>query len=634
MIRRWVMLAVACVVVQACSSTADARLSAAPGCRPVDSSWAIQIHAIDAASRRPVANLRTDLLLRGAETDSGGWACLRNNAQPSETLSVTRRGYEPQTIVVSRRTSDVVQRELLLQRVPRPCCDLRGRWRITMLLVKAAEMHPDPSGRKVSGDVELGPRIVAPEDGDDLDSLVLVRRGLHRVDFTPFFGGPVAPDVSRSVFGSGPDLLHEVEATAVGGNDVEMRFIPRMSHGSISFKGRVTGDAVLGRWVQSAMGGGAFGLFEMVRVGSVDTTPPVAPPVPSVRERRIGLPPAEVPAGTVPCKRWRPALAVAPRGELWLACGGLFVADSVHGAWSRVLGGTTDAIEADELRSGITLAFTDAGSILLGLRHRYPNTSAPVVYRSADGGAHWAASLLPDVDAVQALGAIGNSVWLVPQDSYHSPARILASDDGGRTWRGLPVPDRMRDAMYLYRVSRDMAFVATHGDSGSAGLWRTDDAGLHWTPLPTPHDQGLHHVAPGYVRVHEIAVVGRWLVVTELGRVFARPLDEPRWRPLPGVDHVASEPGRPLLFALTDSLRPVMLDGALHVVWQAPTVVESEDDGDVEDVVMHDGIGYVSFTDGNVLQAGPSENMQWLASAPRRPRTRRDEDVHIPALRP
>jgi hypothetical protein len=554
---------------------------------------------------------------------------MRNFTSAGETLSVERRGYEAEHVVVRGRTGDVVHRELFLQRVPRPCCDLRSRWRITMLLEQAADMYPNPSGRRTSGEVALGPHILAPEDGDDLDSLVLVRRGLHQVDFTPFFGGPVAPDVSRSVFGTGPDLLHEVEATVTSGDSVEMTFIPRMSHGSISFNGRVIRDTVRGTWVQNAYCCGARGRFEMVRVGTVDTTPPAAQAAPPVRESRGGLPSAETPAGTIPCGRWRPALAVAPRGSLWLACDGLFVADSIHGAWRRVLGGGTDPVDQDALRIGSTVAFMDAGVILLGLEQQYASNNAPVVYRSADGGAHWAALSLPDVDGVEAMGPIGNSVWLVPEDMAGARVRILASDDGGRTWRGLPVPERMRDARYVYRVSRNMAFVATSGDSGSTALWRTDDAGLHWTPLQTPHDQGLHHVDPGYERVHEIATVGRWLVVTELGRVFARPFDEPRWRPLPGVEHVASEPGGRMLFALTDSLRPIMLDSALHIVWRASSAVETEEERDVEDVLMRDGSGYVSFTHGNVLQTGPAVNMQWLARTPSRPAARRDRTVQI-----
>jgi hypothetical protein len=320
---------------------------------------------------------------------------------------------------------------------------------------------------------------------------------------------------------------------------------------------------------------------------------------------------------------------VAPRGSLWLACGGLFVADSLHGAWHRVQGGSTDPIDADELRIGIQIAFTDAGAILLGLGSRYGGNNAPRVYRSADGGAHWSALSLPGVWSAGAIRAIDNSIWLMPQGTSHAPVRILASDDGGRTWRGLPVPDRMRDATYLFRVSRSMAFVATGGDSGAPALWQTNDAGLHWTPLPTPHDQGLHHVDPGYVRVHELATIGRWLVVTELGRVFARPLDEPRWRALPEVEHIASEPGGRLLFALTDSLRPVMLDTALHVVWRASSVIASEQESDVEDVLMRGGSGYVSFTDGNVLQAGPAVGVQWLARAPRPLDARRGATIRV-----
>jgi len=626
MMRRTAVLVMACAVLWSCSRSTSIRPDGAPPCRPIDSAWAVQVRVVDASVRTPVSDVDVWSFLRGAVTDSGGWACLRDLSGSPDTLRLDRRGYEPVRVVVRGATSQLVLREVEMRRVPRPCCDLRGRWHIAIVLEEPAAMYPKPEGWTVGGEVVLGPRVLPPQAGDDLDSLVRVTRGLHRVDFTPFFGGPVAPDVSRSVFGSGPDLLHEVEASGVSGDRMTMTFIPRMSHGSISFDGHVVGDTVRGTWSQNAYCCGAQGAFTMVRVGPVDTT---APPSTSggqspgvVRREPRGEFPRTTPGGQIPGGRWRPALAIAPDGALWLAHGGLFVADSLHGEWRRVLGGDVDPVDADELRIGNAVAFLAPRTVLLGLDERFPVEGAPVVYRSADGGARWKGVPIPDVGGVQALATYGRSVWLIPSDYAGTSARVLASDDGGLTWHSLRVPAEMRDATLLLRTSRDTTFVATDGDGGASALWHTADGGRTWAAMATPHDQGLHEVPDGYVRVQDIATVGRWLVVTEFGRVFARPLDAEsgdaaQWRLLEGVSRVASEPGGHVVFALTDSCHPAFLDAELRRSWQAPQAIPSQLRDDVEDVLMRNGKGYVSFSNGNVLQASPGKGMEWLAPVPR-----------------
>ncbi len=512
-----------------------------PVCRPVDGAWAVSVRVTDAATRRPVTNAIASTMMSVAETDSLGWTCLRTFAQQAETLEFRRPGYREASLTVSGVPGQVVARDLRLERVPRPCCDLRGQWSITLLLDSRGERQ-QPKALSVTGAVNLGPRYLASQPNDDLDSLVHVARGLHQVDFTPFFGGPVARDVTTSVFGDGPDLLHEVEGIVVAGDSVAITFIPRMTHGSLSLYGRIRGDTIRGRWSQNMFCCGTVGRFVMTRTGPGEATPPTSVPPQSVYRRTLRRGPRaeSVPAGLAPNSNWQPELAVAPDGRLWLASGGLFVADSFGGAWRRVLGGDADPVAGDELRIGIQIAFAGAKTVLIGLPERYPMEDAPVLYRTDDDGATWSAVRLDSLYHVNAIGAIGQSVWVTGRIRERDTEGFFVSADGGKTWRAMPVPEAMRDVNLLHRVSASTAYVATSGREGRPALWRTTDGGSHWLPLQAPSEQHLLRLGESDSRVEQIATIGTSLVVREHGDVFASALDPIRWRRLPGFEAMAS----------------------------------------------------------------------------------------------
>src|SRR6266571_221727 len=146
-----------------------------PVCRPVDGAWAVSVRVTDAATRRPVTNAIASTMMSVAETDSLGWTCLRTFAQQAETLEFRRPGYREASLTVSGVPGQVVARDLRLERVPRPCCDLRGQWSITLLLDSRGERQ-QPKALSVTGAVNLGPRYLASQPNDDLDSLVHVAR--------------------------------------------------------------------------------------------------------------------------------------------------------------------------------------------------------------------------------------------------------------------------------------------------------------------------------------------------------------------------------------------------------------------------------------------------------------------------
>ena len=130
-------------------------------------------------------------------------------------------------------------------------------------------------------------------------------------------------------------------------------------------------------------------------------------------------------------------------------------------------------------------------------------TQAKALYRSSDGGAHWAlaaAANAPVLTGGQALGAAGglpaggyvtpyslgheNLAVLTPTEAWLFPDRsgVFDTTDGGRTWS--PVTG-LAQAGLVEGGTGNVVFVdATHGwvcEAGT-GLWRTTD-GKNWQRL-------------------------------------------------------------------------------------------------------------------------------------------------------
>jgi photosystem II stability/assembly factor-like uncharacterized protein len=579
----------------------------APPCRPIDSAWAALIRVVDAQTRRPVKDVTLWSMLTIARTDSLGYVCLRDRDEAVDTLRLGRRGYHDEAVVVSGRAGSVVLREIEFRRVDRPCCDLRGEWSLQLVLDSPSRMHPKPAARTTTGPLRLGPHVFAPEEEDGLDSLVRPVRGLHDVDLAPFFGGPYGRDVSTSVIGGGggsATLFREVMATVDQGDSVSISIIPRMSHGGLSLWGVIAGDSVTGEWLQNAYCCGATGRFVMRRTAPPDTTRYSGPITPNPFGRvteNLALPPASVPAGSVPRGRWRPAFDVAQSGALWFAPGGLFVSDSFGSEWRRALGGPEDGVEKDELRIEIALAFVGTDVALLGLKNRYPVSNAPILYRTTDRGRSWSAIAAPGVGNVRALGAYGSSVWLFG-GAPRGAAVFHLSGDAGETWEAAKLPERLRDPLRVHRETAEIAYLATSARDGRPAFWQTVDGGANWARVPTPADQRLQRLGEFDTRIEEVARVGGWLVVTEHGRVFATRTSHVRWTALKAYRHVASDPRGDVLFVIRSDLRPALLDSELKVVWVSDSPLELRNPGDIEQVRWLRDRGYVTTGNGSLFE--------------------------------
>lgn len=200
-------------------------------------------------------------------SDSAGAFAVEYLAPGRRKLVVERRGFLPLARVLEVRAGDSVRVDMALERAPAPCCTLDGTWEARFVLRTPAEMGPAPTDSVVTGTITFADSIPDPfRRRGRPDPYVAVSHGLSELDFSPFFGGRIARDVSTTVFG-GTGSTFDREATGVvfNGDSVDVTLIPRISHGGVSMEGAIEGDVIRGRWIQRAYAGGATGVFELRR---------------------------------------------------------------------------------------------------------------------------------------------------------------------------------------------------------------------------------------------------------------------------------------------------------------------------------------------------------------------------------
>lgn len=186
----------------------------------------------------------------------------------TRTVVAHARGFESDSTTLAFVPGDSLRWDVTLRRAPPPCCTLEGTWRVHFVMRQPNGMGPAPRDTVVEGVLTFADSIPDPLQGR-YGRRVNVREefGLSDVDFTPFFGGRIARDVSTTVEGpTGGNFAREMTGDVFEGDQVEIVLIPRISHGGVSMLGRIEGDVVRGEWVQRSYAGGAEGTFEMRRV--------------------------------------------------------------------------------------------------------------------------------------------------------------------------------------------------------------------------------------------------------------------------------------------------------------------------------------------------------------------------------
>jgi hypothetical protein len=185
------------------------------------------------------------------------------------TVRIEVRGFVPETQTVELARGQTTTLDVALRRAPPPCCTLEGTWRVRFVLRRRGGLERAPADSVVEGLLTFADSIPDPVGGDfALPVNVRTEFGLSDVDFSPFFGGRIARDVSTTVMGpTGGNFARETVAQLFHGDSVDVTLIPRISHGGVSMRGRMRDGVVTGKWVQRSYGVGAAGTFQMRREG-------------------------------------------------------------------------------------------------------------------------------------------------------------------------------------------------------------------------------------------------------------------------------------------------------------------------------------------------------------------------------
>lgn len=244
---------------------------------PADTVWERQFREETATLTGIVRDAETGLPLRANVIPEDGWEFADEDGRYTaeglepgrQTVRIEERGFVAEERTVELARGQTTTLDVTLRRAPPPCCALAGTWRVRFVMRRRGGMGPAPADTVVEGLLTFADSIPNPLGGRfPLPPNVRTEFGLSDVDFTPFFGGPVARDVSTTVMGAtGGNFARETVAQVFNGDSVEVTLIPRISHGGVSMEGRVRDGVVKGKWIQRAYAAGAAGTFEMRREG-------------------------------------------------------------------------------------------------------------------------------------------------------------------------------------------------------------------------------------------------------------------------------------------------------------------------------------------------------------------------------
>ena len=195
--------------------------------------------------------------------------------------------------------------------------------------------------------------------------------------------------------------------------------------------------------------------------------------------------------------------------------------------------------------------------------------AASRVYRTDDGGASWRQTFVNDEPDgfFDCLGFWDERRGLAFSDAVGGAFLVVETDDGGRTWRRLPGLPPAQDGEGGFASSGTC--VATHGERTAwiaagnarpARVLRTDDGGRSWTSTAVPLDAGEAAGATSVAfRTAErgVALGGDLGAPDVVGRTVARTADGGRsWTaggplPFPGAAYGAAYvPGTGALVAV------------------------------------------------------------------------------------
>src|ERR1700687_1539825 len=141
---------------------------------------------------------------------------------------------------------------------------------------------------------------------------------------------------------------------------------------------------------------------------------------------------------------------------------------------------------------GATIQFLDT-------THGFVVTGAPNrLYRTTDGGAHWAVLMMPG-DRAYGIRCSdrrrGSS--LVPPTALHPATALYTTDDGGETWRMLPALPQ--DAYGPVFRNAEAWLSVSAPPSDSLHVYRSFDGGLAWSSVEVPRPPASNRLPDGPV---------------------------------------------------------------------------------------------------------------------------------------
>jgi hypothetical protein len=228
----------------------------------------------DAETGRPIEGVSIGTRSMGGYSDEWGRYEVVYLDPGEHRVEIERRGYAPQYRTITAVAGSKRILHASLRRAAPVRLRLDGSWAARFELLDvgsdSARKARRPTGSTVAGTLWFS-RDAPPPLLDvpvERDRYVWTVFGRSELDFSPFFGGAVAEDVSTTLIGPVNDsFTREVVATVFDGDSVLVSLVPRISHGGVSFAGRLHGDSIVGRWDERAYCCGASGRVVLRRTG-------------------------------------------------------------------------------------------------------------------------------------------------------------------------------------------------------------------------------------------------------------------------------------------------------------------------------------------------------------------------------
>jgi Carboxypeptidase regulatory-like domain len=208
----------------------------------------------DAKTGEALEHVSVSAQYLGDVTDASGAFEITDLDPGTVELTAWRRDLAESSQHVHVSAGQTVSVHVKMARAPTACCRLEGEWNITLILEQDRTNASAPAVKQLEGTVRFSPSIPDPlqERRRTRGDATVEEFGEYTIDLRPFFGDDIARSGITTVFPGreGADLLREADGYVYNGNQVEIYFIPRLSHGGISLNGQIDGDSIHGTWLK------------------------------------------------------------------------------------------------------------------------------------------------------------------------------------------------------------------------------------------------------------------------------------------------------------------------------------------------------------------------------------------------